>query len=99
MNTQSNAQPVVETSTAKRGRGRPAGSNSFANVQIKQLLTLLSEDAIVPVSRIWMRDTFGAIAEPAPVIINTANNTVVENQTEEKIQFHIEKFEDANCPF
>lgn len=99
MNTQSYAQPVNEASVTKRGRGRPAGSNSFANVQIKQLLTLLSEDAIVPVSRIWMRDTFGAIAEPAPLIINTANNTVVENQTEEKIQFHIEKFEDANCPF
>ena len=99
MNNQSYAQPVNEASATKRGRGRPAGSNSFANVQIKQLLTLLSEDAIVPVSRIWMRDTFGAIAEPAPVIINTANNTVVENQTEEKIQFHIEKFEDANCPF
>ena len=99
MNSQSYAQSVVETSAAKRGRGRPSGSNSFANVQIKQLLTLLSEDAVIPVSRIWLRDTFGAIAEPAPVIINTANNTVVENQTEEKIQFHIEKFEDANCPF
>jgi hypothetical protein len=99
MNTQSYAQTVNETAATKRGRGRPAGSNSFANVQIKQLLTLLSEDAVVPVSRIWLRDTFGAIAEPAPVIINTANNTVVENQTEEKIQFHIEKFEDANCPF
>ena len=99
MNSQSYAQPVVETSTAKRGRGRPAGSNSFANVQIKQLLALLSEDAIIPVSRIWLRDTFGAISEPAPVIINTANNAVVENQTEDKIQFHIEKFENANCPF
>jgi len=77
--------------TPKRGRGRPAGSNSFEHVQIKHLLNFLSEDASVPVSKLWMRDTLGVIiaARPIQVIQNHE-----EEQTEEKVQFALNTFEE-----
>jgi hypothetical protein len=80
--------------TPKRGRGRPAGSNSFEHVQIKHLLNFLSEDASIPVSKIWMRDTLGVIiaARPIQVITNDGVRDA-EEQTEEKVQFALETFE------
>jgi hypothetical protein len=85
---------TTETATIKRGRGRPAGSNSFENVQIKHLLNFLSEDASIPVSKIWMRDTLGCIIEARPlqVIKNDEASYPVE-QTEEKVQYALETFE------
>jgi hypothetical protein len=85
---------TTETATIKRGRGRPAGSNSFENVQIKHLLNFLSEDASIPVSKIWMRDTLGCIIEARPlqVIKNDEPSYPVE-QTEEKVQYALETFE------
>ena len=85
---------TTETATIKRGRGRPAGSNSFENVQIKHLLNFLSEDAAIPVSKIWMRDILGCIIEARPlqVIKNDEASYPVE-QTEEKVQYALETFE------
>jgi hypothetical protein len=80
--------------TLKRGRGRPAGSNSFEHVQIKHLLNFLSEDASIPVSKIWMRDTLGVIisARPIQVITNDGVRDVQE-ETQEKVQYALETFE------
>ncbi len=85
----------TETATVKRGRGRPHGSNSFENVQIKHLLNFLSEDASVPVSKIWMRDTLGCIIEARPlqVIRNEDAPSITTEQSEEKVQYALETFE------
>jgi len=95
MNNNTNANGTVENAEAKRGRGRPAGSNSFAHVQIKQLLMFLSEEASIPVSKVWMRETLGVIAEAPKLSIIKASEPSIEidNQTEEKVQFSIERFE------
>jgi hypothetical protein len=80
--------------TLKRGRGRPAGSNSFEHVQIKHLLNFLSEDASIPVSKIWMRDTLGVIISARPIQVITNDGVRdAEEQTEEKVQFALETFE------
>ena len=90
----SSSSTITETATIKRGRGRPAGSNSFENVQIKHLLNFLSEDAAIPVSKIWMRDTLGCIIEARPlqVIKNDEASYPVE-QAEEKVQYALETFD------
>jgi hypothetical protein len=100
MNNQLNSPESYEVSNTKRGRGRPKGSNSFAHVQIKQLLTMLNEEAVIPVSSIWLRDTLGLAVE-APVIRTITNHEtpIIQDQTEEKVEFHVENFEESNCPF
>jgi hypothetical protein len=100
MNNQLNSPESNEVSNVKRGRGRPKGSNSFAHVQIKQLLTMLSEEAVIPVSSIWLRNTLGLAVE-APVVRTITNHQtpIVEEQAEEKVEFHVENFEESNCPF
>ena len=82
--------------TLKRGRGRPAGSNSFENVQIKHLLNFLSEDAAIPVSKIWMRDTLGCIiqARPLQVIKNDDSAEHHELGENEKVEYAFETFEE-----
>jgi hypothetical protein len=77
--------------TSKRGRGRPAGSNSFEHVQIKHLLSFLSEEASIPVSKLWMRDVLGVIVASRP--IQTIKNETPE-ETEEKVQFALNTFEE-----
>jgi hypothetical protein len=62
-------------------------------VQIKQLLTMLSEEAVVPVSQIWLRDTLGLMVV-TPTIKTITNHQVEEEQTEERVQFAIETFAD-----
>lgn len=91
---ENNTTSSTTNETPKRGRGRPAGSNSFENVQIKHLLNFLSEEASIPVSKIWMRDTLGVIiaARPIQVITNDGVRDA-EEQTEEKVQFALETFE------
>lgn len=96
MNDNTNANGTVENAAAKRGRGRPAGSNSFAHIQIKQLLTFLSEEATIPVSKVWMRETLGVITEaPRISVIKASESSIeVDNQTEEKVQFSLNTFEE-----
>jgi hypothetical protein len=88
---ENNTTSFTENETIKRGRGRPTGSNSFEHVQIKHLLSFLSEEASVPVSKLWMRDTLGVIiaARPIQVIKNEQ-----PEETEEKVQFALNTFEE-----
>lgn len=79
--------------TLKRGRGRPSGSNSFEHVQIKHLLTFLSEEASIPVSKLWMRDTLGVIIAARPIQVIQNDNAPSES-TEEKVQFALNTFEE-----
>ncbi len=80
--------------TPKRGRGRPAGSNSFEHVQIKHLLNFLSEDASIPVSKIWMRDTLGVIIASRPIQVITNDGVRDTEEAEEKVQYALETFEE-----
>lgn len=100
---QSTINETSETAATKRGRGRPSGSNSFELVQISQLLTLLSPNVAIPVSKKWLRDTLGLMAVEAPVqaitnhhqIITPAPAPVVEeDEAEEKVQFAMHSFEE-----
>lgn len=86
----------TETATVKRGRGRPHGSNSFENVQIKHLLNFLSEDASIPVSKVWMRDTLGCIIEARPLQVIKHDETAHHptEEAEEKVQYALETFEE-----
>ena len=91
---ETNTNSSTETATIKRGRGRPAGSNSFENVQIKHLLNFLSPDASVPVSKIWMRDTLGIMIASRPIQVITNDGVRDEQeQPEEKVQYALETFE------
>jgi hypothetical protein len=89
---ENNTTSSAANETLKRGRGRPSGSNSFEHVQIKHLLSFLSEEASIPVSKLWMRDTLGVIIAARPIQV-IKNETVVE-ETEEKVQFALNTFEE-----
>jgi hypothetical protein len=99
---QSTLNETSEQSALKRGRGRPSGSNSFENVQIKQLLGLLSPEASIPVSKKWLRDTLGLMASERPIQTITNDYPIVprsqpidqEEETEEKVQFAVHSFEE-----
>lgn len=91
---QNNITESTSNATPKRGRGRPHGSNSFEHVQIKHLLNFLSEDASIPVSKIWMRDTLGCIIEARPLqVIKSDEPSHTVEQPEEKVQYALETFE------
>ena len=77
----------------KRGRGRPSGSNSFEHVQIKHLLNFLSEEASIPVSKLWMRDTLGVIIAARPIQV-IQNDIASNEEKEEKVQFALNTFEE-----
>lgn len=96
---ESTTNETSETAFLKRGRGRPAGSNSFENVQIKQLLTLLSPEASIPVSKKWLRDTLGLMATERAIQTITNDHPIVsspveQEETEEKVQFAMYSFEE-----
>jgi hypothetical protein len=84
----------TETNNVKRGRGRPVGSNSFENVKIKHLLNFLSDEASIPVSKIWMRDTLGCIVESNELNVIKNDDTNRQENTEEKVQYSLETFEE-----
>jgi hypothetical protein len=94
MENNTTSSSTTPTATVKRGRGRPHGSNSFENVQIKHLLNFLSEDASIPVSKIWMRDTLGCIIEARPLqVIKNDDASIPVEETQEKVQYSLETFE------
>jgi hypothetical protein len=90
---ENNIASSTNNETLKRGRGRPAGSNSFEHVQIKHLLNFLSEEASIPVSKLWMRDTLGVIIAARPIQV-IQNEVAPEEETQEKVQFAINTFEE-----
>ena len=96
---QSTLNETSEAAAAKRGRGRPAGSNSFENIQIKQLLNLLSPEASIPVSKKWLRDTLGLMAAERPIEVIKSpvprvSSEEQEEEQQEKVQFAIHSFEE-----
>jgi len=88
---------VENAAPTKRGRGRPTGSNSFENVQIKDLLGLLSPEASIPVSKKWLRDTLGLMVQPSTVKVITSDVPAVEELEEEKVQFAVHNFEEVSA--
>jgi hypothetical protein len=77
---------------AKR-RGRPAGSNSFVKIKMTDLIRLVGEGGVVPISKVWLREMGVAVAEVAPIQIVAAAEPVAE---EEKISFSLTTFDDEN---
>ena len=95
-NTTSN---ITSNETRKRGRGRPHGSNCFANVPIKTLLEFLDPSFSIPVSKLWLKNTLGLIVEDSEVKVLTNNGVrSVEKQEEEEqpetVQFAVHSFEE-----
>ena len=87
----------TEQANIKRGRGRPKGSNCFAHVKIKDLLNMLSEEAAIPVSQLWLRDTLGLIVSAPEIKVITSHApsiTIQDSTTEEKIEYSLNTFED-----
>jgi hypothetical protein len=89
---ENNIASSANNENLKRGRGRPAGSNSFEHVQIKHLLNFLSEEASIPVSKLWMRDTLGVIIATRPIQVIQQDN--LQEEAEEKVQFALNTFEE-----
>lgn len=90
---ENNIASSTNNETPKRGRGRPAGSNSFEHVQIKHLLNFLSEEASIPVSKLWMRDTLGVIIAARPIQV-LANDIASNEEKQEKVEFALNTFEE-----
>jgi hypothetical protein len=90
---ENNTASSAANETLKRGRGRPSGSNSFEHVQIKHLLTFLSEEASIPVSKLWMRDTLGVIIAARPIQV-IQNDIIPNEEKQEKVQFALNTFEE-----
>jgi hypothetical protein len=81
----------MNTDNIKRSKGRPAGSNSFTRIRACDLIKMVGDMAVVPVSKVWLRENGLELVEPQIKIVATA---VAPEQTEEKIQFSITTFED-----
>ena len=81
----------MNTDNIKRSKGRPAGSNSFIRIRACDLIKMVGEMAVIPISKVWLRENGIELSEPQIKIITPA---VAQEQTEEKIQFSITNFED-----
>ena len=81
----------MNTDNIKRSKGRPVGSHSFVRIRACDLIKMVGEMAVVPVSKVWLRENGLELVEPQIKIVATA---VAPEQTEEKIQFSLTKFED-----
>jgi len=76
-------------------RGRPAGSNSFVKIKTSDLIRLIGENGIVPVSKVWLREMGVVVGEqPAPIQITAAVEPVAE---EEKISFSLTTFDEDDA--
>ena len=76
---------------AKR-RGRPAGSNSFVKLRLSDLIRIVGEGAVVPVSKVWLRENGIQSGDtvPTPILVRAAT----PKEEEQKISFSISTFED-----
>lgn len=75
-------------------RGRPAGSNSFIRMRLSELAALLGENAVIPVSKVWLRENGISTEENLkPVSIAAAPEPTIEQP---KIEFALTTFEDED---
>lgn len=74
----------------KARRGRPSGSNSFVKIRLEDLVNMIGNQAIVPVSKVWLREMGYVTDEPAPAVTFTAAKEEVKE--EPKIAFSFETF-------
>lgn len=69
-------------------RGRPVGSNSFVRVRISDLVKISGQNAIVPVSRVWLRENSVEVVQ----LIQSKVATIPKESSEEKIEFSLTTF-------
>lgn len=74
----------------EKRRGRPAGSNSFVRVRITDLISLVGDGAVIPVSKVWLRENGIGVAEAVTLNIPAAQPPV---ENEEKISFSLTTFD------
>lgn len=80
-----------DTNEPKR-RGRPTGSNSFERIRLKDLLEIMGENSVVPVSTVWLREQGLTVAPLVNITVAAAPEQ--ENDVLPPIQFKLETFED-----
>ena len=79
----------MSNETTKR-RGRPVGSTSFVKVKLQDLIALVGEGAVVPVSKIYLRENSIDISHQiAKVVLPVAE----EIEEQPKIEFSVTSFE------
>ncbi len=73
-------------------RGRPPGSNSFVRMRLSHLAALLGESAVVPVSKVWLKEN-GINTEETlkPVTVAEAPEPVVEQP---RIEYALTSFDE-----
>jgi len=77
---------------AKRKKGRPAGSNSFVKIRLCDLIALMGDQVVVPISKVYLRENgIDTGEQPAKISIAPAAEPQEENT---KIEFNITSFED-----
>jgi len=76
---------------AKR-RGRPAGSNSFVKIRLCDLVALMGDQVVVPISKVYLREN-GIDTGEKPVTLSLAPAAEPQEETT-KIEFKITSFED-----
>lgn len=81
----------MKTEDTKRSKGRPAGSNSFVRIRACDLIRMVGENAVIPVSKVWLRDNGIELIVPQ---IKTLSAIPAAEEQEEKIQFSLTTFED-----
>lgn len=76
---------------AKR-RGRPAGSNSFVKIRLCDLVALMGDQVVVPISKVYLREN-GIDTGEKPVTLSLAPAAEPQEETS-KIEFNLTSFED-----
>jgi hypothetical protein len=75
---------------AKRKKGRPAGSNSFVKIRLCDLVALMGDQLIVPVSKVFLREN-GIDTGEKPATLSIAPATEPQEEMP-KIEFNITSF-------
>ena len=74
------------TTSVKRGRGRPVGSTSFVNVSLADLDHFVGTKSAIPVSRVWLQK-MGLAIQPISRSITEVN----DSDSSPKVEFKITK--------
>jgi hypothetical protein len=69
-------------------RVRPVGSNSFVRVRISDLVKVSGSNAIIPVSRVWLRENNIEVAQ----LVQNNVAAIPKESSEEKIEFSLTTF-------